>query len=357
MVRGHTYTKQQGSGDEECPLLKGEVSDWMNIYDVAQEAGVSIATVSRVVNGKSSVSIKTREKVEAVLKRHNYSPSEIARGLVLNSIRTVGIMAMDIRDVYYANVAYTVEQELSKLGYTVILCNTGEDTKEKIKYMSILMQKKVDGIILVGSVFKDASLEGAIAGIADKVPIVMINGFIDSRNVYSVICDDSNGISQAVDHLLEQGRKKLIYLQDTDSFSARSKVEGFRSAMKANNMEAGENNLFRVKKGLEGGYEGIAAIVRKGISFDAAVCGDDLTAIGAIRYMKDCGRKVPDDAAVIGYNNSVLAHCCDPLLTSIDSRMFDMGRTAIEIFSKVMDQETVNQKTYLQPRLCKGKSG
>jgi len=329
----------------------------MNIYDVAQEAGVSIATVSRVVNGKSSVSSKTKEKVEAVLQKHNYSPSEIARGLVLNSIRTVGIMAMDIRDVYYANVAYTVEQELSKLGYTVILCNTGEDTKEKIKYMKILMQKKVDGIILVGSVFKDAGLEGAITGIAGKVPIVMINGFVDSQNVYSVICDDRNGVYQAVEYLLGQGRKELVYLQDTDSFSARAKVEGFMDAMRNNNMVTGDNNLFKVKKGLEGGYEGIDMITARGIPFDAAVCGDDLTAIGAIRCLKDRGISIPDDVAVIGYNNSVLASCCEPVLTSVDSRMFEMGRSAIDVFSKVMDGEQVNQKTYLQPQLYIRKSG
>lgn len=329
----------------------------MNIYDVAQEAGVSIATVSRVVNGKSVVSSKTREKVEAVLKRHNYTPSEIARGLVLNSIRTVGIMAVDIRDVYYANVAHTVEQELSKLGYTVILCNTGEDAKEKIRYMNILMKKKVDGIILVGSVFKDASLEGAIAGIAGKVPIVMINGFVDSPNVYSVICDDCSGVFQAVEYLIAQGRKKLVYLQDTNTFSARAKVEGFRKAMKSNKLEVNGNNLFRVRKGLEGGYEGMEMIAGKGISFDAALCGDDLTAIGSIRYLKDRGIPVPGEVAVIGYNNSILAACCEPVLTSVDSRMFEMGRIAIEIFSKVMDGEHAEQKTYLQPGLCKGKSG
>ncbi len=329
----------------------------MNIYEIAKEAGVSIATVSRVVNGKSVVSDKTREKVEAVLKRHNYSPSEIARGLVLNSTRTVGVIAMDIRDVYYANVAYTVEQELSKLGYTVILCNTGEDTAEKLKYMNILMQKKVDGIILVGSVFKDESLEGAITEIAGKVPVVMINGFLDSKNVYSVICDDRKGVSLAVDYLLEQGRNKLVYLQDTDSFSARAKVEGFKNAISKSNPANAEYNLFKVKKGLEGGYEGIDRIAGKGIPFDAVLCGDDLTAIGAIKSLRDRGIKIPDDVAVIGYNNSVLALCCEPVLTSVDSRMFEMGRIAIEIFSKVMDGEEMCQKTYLQPGLCKGKSG
>ena len=329
----------------------------MNIYQVAQEAGVSIATVSRVVNGKAVVSTKTKEKVEAVLNKHNYAPSDIARGLVLKSMRTVGVMTIDIRDIYYANVAYTVEQELSKLGYTVILCNTGEDTNEKIKYMDILKQKKVDGIILVGSVFKDASLDNSISAIAAKIPIVMVNGFVDCKNVYSVLCDDYDGTAQAVDYLFMQGRRKLIYFRDTDSYGARAKLEGFLSGVTKNNLKIHNNSILKVKKGLDGGCEGIELLISRGIPFDAVVCGDDLTAIGVIKSLKDHGIKVPDQVAVTGYNNSVLSLCCDPLLTSVDSMMIDMGRNAIEIFSNVMEGEQVQSKTLIKPKLFLRKSG
>jgi DNA-binding LacI/PurR family transcriptional regulator len=328
----------------------------MNIYDMAKEAGVSIATISRVINRKSVVSNKTREKVEGILKKYNYAPSEIARGLVVNSMRTVGVMAMDIRDVYYANVAYTVEQELSKLGYNVILCNTGEDSKEKIKYMKTLMQKKVDGIIFVGSVFKGESLDRFISGIAGKIPVVMINGILESDNVYSVLCDDKLGTSLAVDHMAGHGRNSLVYLQDADSYSARSKVEGFKWGMQKHNKAVGDYNIIRVKKGFNGGYEGIDMLLSKGCSFDGVVCGDDMTAVGVLKSLKRHNIKVPEEVAVTGFNNSVLALCSEPSLTSVDSMIEEMGRNAVRIFSMVMDGEEVQSVTVIKPVLCERES-
>jgi Transcriptional regulators len=328
----------------------------MNIYELAREAGVSIATVSRVINGKAVVSQKTREKVEAAMKKFDYTPSEIARGLVVNSMRTVGVMTIDIRDVYYANVAYTVEQELSKLGYTVILCNTGESTKEKIKYMNILRQKKVDGIILVGSVFKDESLDRSISLIAEKTPVVMINGFVKSDNVYSVICDDKSGIISAVDHLYASGRRRMIYLQDVDSFSGRAKVDGFKEGIAKNGLDTVSNIIIKVEKGLEAGYEGVQLLKDSGILFDAIVCGDDLTAVGAVKYLQDNNIKIPEEVAVTGYNNSILSRCCIPSLTTVNGRMVEMAKQAVEVFSKVMDGEKIPADNCISPELMKRKS-
>lgn len=329
----------------------------MNIYELAKEAGVSIATVSRVVNGKSVVSKKTRDKVEAAMKKFDYTPSEIARGLVVNSMRTVGVMAVDIRDIYYANVAYTVEQELSKLGYTVILCNTGDDISEKIKYLNILKQKKVDGIILVGSVFRDASLDGSITSIAEKIPIVMINGKVEAKNVYSLVCDDAAGIEEAVDHLYNSGRKGIIYLQDTDTFSAKAKVEGFRRAMQKNGLIIDKDKVIKVEKGLEGASTAIKVLAARKIVYDALVCGDDLTAMGAVKYLQDNGVKVPEKVAVTGYNNSLLALCSCPGITSVDSRMLDIGKQAVEIFGRIMDGSRVPSNIIVRPELIIRDSG
>lgn len=323
----------------------------MNIYDVAREAGVSIATVSRVINGKSVVSEKTRKRVEEVLKAHNYSPSEIARGLVVNSIRTVGILTVDIRDIYYATVAYILEQELSALGYTVILCNTGDDNREKVKYLKTLKQKKVDSVILVGSVFKDAGLERSIVEMSEKIPIVMVNGFIEARNIYAVLCDDRAGIQEAVEYLLSQGRKNPIYLQDTVTYSAEAKVDGFRMGMAKQNKAMDPSNLIKVEKGLDGAQEGIERAIEKGVSFDAVVCGDDITAVGVINALARRGIRVPEEVAVVGFNNSILARCCQPAITSVDSRMEDMGKRAVDLFHKVMAGEKMPARMVLQPRL------
>ncbi len=329
----------------------------MNIYDMAREAGVSIATISRVINGKDTVSPKTRSRVEAVLKKYNYAPSEIARGLVVNSIRTVGVMTADIRDVYYAHVSYRVEQELSKLGYNVILCNTGEDTKEKIKYMQTILQKKVDGIILVGSVFRDAGLDSYIAEAAERVPVVMINGHADSRNVYSVICDDAFGTASVVDYMVGAGRKALVYLRDRHSYSSDLKARGFKAGMKKNGLPFGKYSLIDVKKGLEGGYEGIDRLMEKKCVFDAVICGDDLTAIGAIKALKRQGIKVPEQVAVTGFDNSVLARCSDPSLTSVDSMMEEMGRHAVDIFSRIMEGSKVRNSLVIKPEIIVRDSG
>ena len=125
----------------------------MNIYDIAREAGVSIATVSRVLNHKDTVRADTRAKVEKVLKRCSYAPSAIAQGMVSKSLHTVAVLTVDIRDSHYARTAYTIEREFGRRGYEVILCNTGGDRAETLRTLQAVAQKQVDGLILVGSIF------------------------------------------------------------------------------------------------------------------------------------------------------------------------------------------------------------
>ena len=127
----------------------------MNIYEIAKRAGVSIATVSRVINNSPNVRKETREKVEAAIEEANYTVNDIARSLAAKTTHTIGVMTIDVRDSYYANAIYTIEQEFRTYGYNVILCNTGQELRKKKKYLKILLEKQVDGIILVGSVFKE----------------------------------------------------------------------------------------------------------------------------------------------------------------------------------------------------------
>ena len=125
----------------------------MNIYDVSKKAGVSIATVSRVLNGNAKVSSKTKDKVLAAIKELDYTPNVFARGLGLNTMKTIGIMCIDSSDIYLANAVYYLEQELRKYGYDSILCCTGKDYSNKKKYLELLLSKRVDGVILTGSQF------------------------------------------------------------------------------------------------------------------------------------------------------------------------------------------------------------
>ena len=170
----------------------------MNIYDIAKEAGVSISTVSRVMNHKGNVNPETRKKVEEILEKNNYTPSAIARGMVSKSMKTVSVLTVDIRVPHYARTAYTIEREFSRRGYEVSLCNTGGELEETIKYLRTAREKKTDGIVLVGSVFNTLCKNAEISGLLQNIPVVLANGKLELPNSYSVLVDDRDGVSLAV---------------------------------------------------------------------------------------------------------------------------------------------------------------
>lgn len=172
----------------------------INIYDVSKKAGVSIATVSRVLNGNTRVSEKTRDKVINAMKELDYTPNVFARGLGLNTMKTIGIMCIDSSDIYLANAVYYLEQELRKYNYDSILCCTGKDYNNKKNYLELLLSKRVDGIILAGSQFVENTSEhnnDYIINAAKDVPIVLVNGYLDAANIYSVMCNDEEAVYNA----------------------------------------------------------------------------------------------------------------------------------------------------------------
>ena len=217
----------------------------MNIYDIAQKAGVSTATVSRVINGSKSVTEETRQKVSAIMSEVGYTPNVFARGLMVNSMKTIGVMTIDVRDLYYARSIHAIENEARKLGYNVVLCNTGDDIWEKKKYLKLLLQKRVDGIILVGSVFKEKSDNRHITEAAAEVPVVLINGYLEGNNIYSIMCDDNGAVKSAVKQLADMGHKAVSYLYDVETFSGMEKLGGFKSAIREYGLNSGHEKIGR----------------------------------------------------------------------------------------------------------------
>ncbi|SKA97111.1 transcriptional regulator, LacI family [Gemmiger formicilis] len=311
----------------------------MNIYDIAKEAGVSIATVSRVLNNKGTVSAATRARVEAILKQNNYTPSAIARGMVSKSMRTVAVLTVDIRVPHYARTAYTIEREFSRRGYEVILCNTGGDRAETLRYLQAVNQKQVDGIVLVGSVF-DTICQGAeMEKLLSGVPVVLANGKLDLPNAYSVTVDDKYGVSLAVEHLVARGRKNIYYIKDRDTDSAKSKRDGFLEAMRRNGLEFADHVL-------EAGETLASGIV----------CGEDLTAAGALKALLRAGLRVPEQVAVVGFNNSDYAHLCEPVLTSIDNKPEQVALLCVQLLESSIERSEAYSSVVLQPELAQGET-
>lgn len=326
----------------------------MNIYDIAKQAGVSIATVSRVLNSTGPVSPATRKRVEAVLEQNSYTPSAIARGMVSKSMKTVAVLTVDIRVPHYARTAYAMEREFARLGYEVILCNTSGDREAALQYLRAVTEKQVDGIILVGSVFNEIGREPEFEALLKTVPVVLANGRLELPKAYSVLVEDADGVALAVEHLLSAGRKRLIYVKDRDTASAREKSEGFlRSA--GDYLADSSQAILETGDTLAGGIQAAARLLEQGIRADGIVCGEDLTAAGIVKGLTRAGIRVPEDVAVTGFNNSIYARLCDPELTTVDNKPEQVALASVQLLEALINGETC-ESVRICPELVQGAS-
>ena len=307
----------------------------MNIYDIAKEAGVSISTVSRVLNNKGNVNENTRKNVMEILRKHNYTPSAIARGLVSKSMRTVAVLTVDIRVPHYARTAYTIEREFSRRGYEVTLCNTGGELAETEKYLRAVVEKKVDGLVLVGSIFNTLCRTPEIEALLRTTPLVLANGRLDLPNSYSVLVDDQYGVSLAVRHLAERGHREIYYLKDLDTVSANLKCQGFLSGMRQEGLEATKRHVLETEMSLEGGMR---------------------AAVGAVKALLRAGIRVPEDVAVTGYNNSEYARICEPQLTTIDNKPELVAMLSVQLLTSLIEKTDAYSSCTIQPELVQGQT-
>lgn len=325
----------------------------MNIYDIAKEAGVSIATVSRVLNNKGTVSEATRAKVEEVLARSGYTPSAIARGMVSKSMRTVAVLTVDIRVPHYAQQAYTIEQAFSRRGYEVILCNTGGGKEATVHYLRAVTEKQVDGIILVGSVFNTLGREPEVEALLRQAPVVLSNGRLDIPNASSVLLDDAGGAALAVDHVVALGKRNLWYMLDLNTASALAKRDGFLKACEKYGDQI-RGRVLETEFSIEGGRQAAKELLRSCRNFDAIICGEDETAVGVVKGLLGAGMRIPRDVAVTGYNNSVFAAMCEPRLTSVDNRPEQVALMCVQLLERMMDGEPGGVVEIFHPELAQG---
>ena len=324
----------------------------MNIYDIAKRAGVSIATVSRVLNHSPNVSQKTRERVEAVMKESNYTPNVFARGLGLNSMKMIGVLCTDVSDIFYAQAVSIIENNLRREGYHAILCCTGSEMKSKKKSIELLLSKRVDAIILVGSAFQEQFDHSHIEAAAKKVPVIIINGLIELPNTYCILCDEYKAVFQTVSSMLSGGCRKILYLYDTQTYSGMKKLMGYQDACGAFGIPYEQQIIQKVPKNLES----VTQIVLESrdeegrFPFDGVMASEDLLAIGALKALK--GKKIP----VVGINNSVLAECSTPALSSIDNMLLSLCTTSVQILSQIFEDYTVPQKISYNAKLIERES-
>ena len=329
----------------------------MTIYDVSEKAGVSIATVSRVLNGSKNVSEKTRTKVLDTIRQCGYTPNAFARGLGLNTMNTIGIMCADSSDPYLAKAVYYIERKLRTNGYDSLLCCTGYELADKISAMHLLLTKKVDGIILVGSnfIYEKDSENKYISDAAARIPGTLLNAALDVPNVYSIVSDDYTSMYQAALEMVQKGVKDVLYFYSSTSYSGKKKREGYLTAMEEQGLLSPELVQY-----FSGSHEDVHAMTeqlktlkRQGLSFHGVIASDDILALAAVKFAKEMNYRIPEDFSVLGYNNSMLATCCDPELTSIDNKLETLCQHLITILMGVLAGNEMPKKTVFSGEIIK----
>ncbi|WP_312448008.1 LacI family DNA-binding transcriptional regulator [Lacrimispora sp.] len=327
----------------------------MNIYDVSEHAHVSIATVSRVINGNPNVSEKTRKRVLDVMEELGYTPNVFARSLGLNTMKTIGIMCADSSDPWLAEAIYYLEKELRGNGYDSLLCCTGYLPETKKKYLELLRSKRVDAIILTGSHYIEAKPKdnAYLLEAAKDLPIMLVNGQLEGEQIYSTVCDDHAAVYDATLRLYRSGRSSVLYLYSGNSFSNFHKLSGYRDAVRDAGFMIRDELMVLCQKDLDAAMERLDTISRSGVHFDAVLASEDILAVGAVKYADKAGLKIPKDLSIIGYNNSILSRCTTPEITSVDNKVEALCTTTVNTLMKVLEVGNVPAKTSITPELIK----
>lgn len=330
----------------------------MNIYDVAKRAGVSTATVSRVLNSSGRVSPKTYERVKKVLEEMNFTPNQLAISLATNVTKTVGVLLPDVRDTFHSAVSYLLEKELLSNGYNCILCNTTADPAQKVQYLHTLSGKNVDGIIMVGSVYNDEEMVNAYKRLPRRIPTVLINS-IGAPNTCSILSDEKYGINRALEHLKSRGRKHPIFFSDRMdcTMSVTMKQNSYISGLKRVYGPEVEPLAYSESSSSASLHAFLQHILRNHTDIDAIICANDLCAAALLKALQKDDISCPDRIAMVCFNNSFLTDLTTPSITALDQKIGQCCNLAVQQLLCILAGENPPAITYVKPELiCKESS-
>lgn len=296
------------------------------IKQVARLSGVSIKTVSRVINGGDAVSPETLRRVTAAIDRLNYRPNALARGLVTRRSRSIGLVIADIVNPFFPPLVRSVEDTAAAMGYNVILCDTDEHVDRERAAISLLLEKQVDGLILCASRLPASFLREVADG---GVPVVLVNRALRHARAAAVMVDAAEGGRRATAHLLDLGHTRIGYLAGPrGSYSHLCRLRGYRRALGSRGIAFDQGLVAGGAASIAAGREAAATLMGLKRPPTALFAFDDLMAIGAMQELRRQGCRVPDDVAIVGFDDIDLAAFVDPPLTTVAQPKAEMGRLA-----------------------------
>jgi LacI family transcriptional regulator len=327
------------------------MSNRVTIADVAREVGVSLMTVSRVVNHKDGVSPATRQQVLDAIERLGYRPSGIARSLATQQTGTLGLVVPDVANPFFSDVARGVEHVAYAENYNVFLCHTEEDPMRELTVLESLEEKRVDGLVLCSSRLDDGALQEALA----RYPaVVLVNRRLEGNGVGTVLVDDVMGGQLAAKHLLDRGHQAIGFLVGPpDSRSGHRRVQGYRAVLAATGLSCAPACMHNCSPTVESGRQATQELLTAYPELTALLCYNDLVAVGALRACVELGRQVPDDLAIVGFDDIPLAALVTPPLTTCRAPRYELGVQAMQLLLAQIEGGTEGGKTeiVLRPEL------
>jgi LacI family transcriptional regulator, galactose operon repressor len=354
-----TEAGTDGAGAPASPPPRGHRAPRATIRDVAARAGVSTATVSRVLAGIGSPKASTAAAVMSAVEELDYRPSGVARSLRMRRTRTFGLIVTDIQNPFFPELVQSADLAARARGYSILLGSAAYDESRAMHYLDLMVDRRVDGLIIASSQLSEATWTWLASS---PVPLVVVNAEPANLTVSLVTSDNVAGSRLAAQHLIDLGHRRIAYIRGAESFTADvPRLTGFRDACRAAGLPVSDTPEFRGDGQFEGGERATAQMLRDGCDVTAIACYNDVTAIGALRALRSAGRHVPGDVSVVGCDDIAAASWVAPALTTVAQQKAEMGRIAVERLISIVDDpehvaapETTRLSMILQVRESTG---
>lgn len=321
------------------------------IKHVARMAGVSISTVSRVINKKGGVSKELEDKIKSAIDTLKYMPNTVARALKAKSTKSIGLIIPSIENPVFPPLVKVIEDTAKKYGFSTILCNSDGILEEEAKYLQLLAEKQVDGIILnaIGDYHEKFEIVRNT-----NTPIIVLGKKIESFKTTFVTVNNSMGAYMATEYLIKIGMKHIAFLFGSMEASSaiNDRFEGYKGALREYKIKFDSKLIAKGNRSLEGGALATDELIKRGVPFDAIFASNDMMALGCIEKLLDCGYTVPGDISVIGYDDIPMASIFRPHLSTVRTPIQDFGREAVKTILRIIytKNDKLNEKTF-EPEL------
>ncbi len=319
----------------------------ITIQDVADAAGVSRQTVSRVINSKPDVAEETRRRIWQIIEELGYQPSALARGLASKRTKTLGLITADFSDYFFTQVIIGAEAEARKHGYFFMLSSTERNPDDEPEYLRLLTEWQVDGVLFARPSTEDDSRH-IVSLIRRGVPLVTTAYWLPGEELTVVDVDNVDGGRRATQHLIQLGHREIgMITGPADWRSVHDRTAGYKQALEGAKISLGERHIEVGDWSYQGGYGAMIRLLGEAPEITALFAQNDRMAIGAMRALREAGRKIPDDVAIVGYDDIPVAAYSEPPLTTMCQPMQEVGETAVRLLIRSIEEPDTERKEVL----------